>query len=480
MNWLLNETETLTKSQEETYKVLLSGKNVFINGNAGTGKSFIIQKYIKNMRQLGKKVVVTAPSGIAALNIGGYTIHRSFKVPVELSKLTKDDKRIKPNKVMENADIVIIDEISMVSYELFRYISLQFFKSKNIRNKQMIVIGDFFQLPPVLKAADKAVLSKRFLDYKGGFAFNSPFWSDYNFQICTLNEIVRQSDEEYINKLNNIRVGNELSLPYFNNRVNSHNNNISNKIVRLFPTNAQVDNYNNSQLDLLTTPKEIFTTTVHEYIGKVGEGDYSAPKELHLKVGARIMTLINDKEKRYSNGSFGTVINIDIYKEIITVELDTGKLVDISKFIWEIKKPKVKEVYNIDGKLETIIEDQLIAEIIQYPLKLAYAVTIHKSQGQTFDQVVIDPSCFAYGQLYVALSRCTNVNGLYLLKEIDKNSLIVSQDVVDFYTKNGILKDGIVGELTEEYIKIEVPKKYEKRIRDYLDLLMKQEVINDN
>lgn len=466
-----NDTYIFTKDQEKVYDTLKQGKNTFINGHAGTGKTFVLTKYIDEMREMGKNVVVTAPSGIAAINIGGTTIHRAFKVPVELSKIAKQEKDIKPNKVMKSADIIVIDEISMCSFEVFRYISVEFFKCKDFKKKQMIVIGDFFQLPPVVAKNDLRILRNNFPNYKEGFAFETTEWDRYNFEVINLNEVVRQKDLEYINELNKARVGDTSCLQFFNKNVNFNHASIPVETLRIFPTNKQVEEYNNEQLDLIKEKPKMFKAIVFDSNNELKASDFVVPKELVLKVGCRVMAVVNDKEMMYQNGSLGTVTYIDNSGNFVGVRFDNGCETTIERHDWKIKRPRVEKEINEMGDVVDRIVDETIGLIEQLPLKLAYAVTVHKSQGQTFERMVLDPYCFTNGQLYVALSRCTNIEGLTLTKEIKTSYLTASEDVKEFYKRHNLL--GEVGQesSTSEYTYLKIPNKYLKQVEEFLRTL---------
>lgn len=411
----------LNQQQFYGYSIMMSGRNTFLTGKAGVGKSFVLNKFIEDSQEEGKNVVIVAPTGIAAININGVTAHRAFKIPIK--PLVEDAKKI-PTTIKE-ADIIVLDEVSMARLDLFDYIAKIIIQASNYRVKyldkkpiQFIVSGDFFQLPPVLVDRDRDILE----DYYGrtidkGFAFESEYWDYFDFTNVVLSEVVRQSDINFINALNMTRVGDSRGLRYFWQNSSKY---AIDKAIMLCGTNKAAKDKNEYELSLIKNPEHVFETTI---IGEVKDSDKVVDDVLYLKVGARVMTLVNDPTLKYQNGSLGTITYIS--ENIIIVEIDsTGELVEIERASWDVKDYVLEK-----GKLK----QKVVGTYIQFPLKLAYAITIHKSQGQTYDAINLNPYCWDCGQLYVALSRVRSIDKLFMTQYPSERFLITSIDVINFY-----------------------------------------------
>lgn len=405
--------------QKLAYSVLTSGRNVFLTGGAGTGKSFVIQKYIEYCNDNNIDVAITAPTGIAALNIDGVTIHRAFKAP--LGPIIEPIKSVA--SILKDIRVLIIDEISMCRIDLFEFVIKQVIHANKFRRAhyiddiQLVVVGDFFQLPPVMRDEERDILEhyyNRRLTH--GFAFESKLWNACGFVNIILDEVIRQTDSEFIDNLNKIRIGNKFGLRYFDEK--SLNTEIKDAIL-LSGTNNAVKQRNEQELDKLKAKLVKYNANI---TGDVKESDKLTDDELKLKVGARVMTVINDQLDRFRNGSFGTVEKLS--KNEITVKMDSGDTVKIERYKWVIKGYSTS-----NGKLKV----GEVGTFEQFPLKLAYAITIHKSQGQTYDKVNLNPYCWDCGQLYVALSRVKSIDGLGLIQPIQPRYLVTSDEVKNFY-----------------------------------------------
>lgn len=411
--------DSLTPSQLNGYNIIIAGYNAFITGDAGTGKSFLLKKIIEYFEARELNVLITAPTGIAALNIDGSTIHRTFKIPTR--PLIGRPGAVRDEIKM--ADVIIIDEISMCRIDLFDYVSQQILRANEFRRHrgkrdiQLIVVGDFFQLPPVITDRDRDVLTAVYGDGLGdGYAFQSRFWNTFNFQNIVLREVVRQSDRDFVYWLNQARIGNVRSLDYFS--VCASPTHINNAIM-LCGTNNAANEVNTLELNKLHTQSVRYTSEID---GEVRESDKMTSDVLELKVGARVMTLVNDADDRYRNGSFGTITKLK--NDCVTVEIDGWGTVDIEYYTWDI----------IDYALVNgVISKRVLGHFTQIPLKVAYAITIHKSQGQTYEAVNLNPYCWDKGQLYVALSRCKSVQNMYLTNRLQYRFLVTSQVVKEFY-----------------------------------------------
>lgn len=414
-----------TADQQIAYDNMLAGKNVFITGEAGTGKSYVVNTYIKEMEKKNKNILVCAPTGIAALNVNGVTVHRAFKASVE-PQIVKHVANV-PDVVKE-AEVIIIDEISMCRIDLFDYIARVITRAEDIclKRKQVIVVGDFFQLPPVTTKNDYQVLKEIYPDYDNGFAFESDNWTDFEFETIILKQIMRQTDNAFITNLNKARIGDSRCISYFNQ--NAQKEQLENGIV-LCGTNKRVEEINQSELSKIDKKEKVYTAIVS---GEVKNQDKATSDEIKLKVGARVIILINDTENfNYQNGSIGVVTKLN--NQSIRVKLDyNNKVVTIESHEWAIEDYKVVEEV-VDNVKVKRIEKERIGTFIQMPVKLAYAITIHKSQGQTYDKVNLIPTSFDCGQLYVALSRVKSIEGLCLIRKMRREDLICHEKVRKFY-----------------------------------------------
>jgi energy-coupling factor transporter ATP-binding protein EcfA2 len=427
--------------------VLNTHHNVFLTGKAGTGKTTFLH-HIRE--QTSKKIAVVAPTGIAAINAKGATIHSLFQVPPQ-SVFTPDDQRLKRksssdktsiyntfkysrNKktLLEELDLLIIDEVSMVRCDLLDVIDkiLKAFgggsSSSPFGGKQVLLIGDPFQLPPIAKEDEWDILGRY---YDSPYFFSANSFKSRGTEFVELKKIYRQKgDQTFINLLNRSRVGkatlDDISL--LNAKVSPNFEFKNEGYVYLATHKILVQDTNQRELDSLPSRLITYQGTV---TGKFKEGDMPTLKELKLKKGAQVMFVKNDssREKRYYNGMIATVDELEENKIFVRLPNQDKILVEKTtweriKYQWDEKEKKVKEIR--DGSFT------------QFPIKLAWAITIHKSQGLTFEKVYasIDGS-FTHGQAYVALSRCTSLKGLKLESSIDKRVFIVDEEVLEFYNE---------------------------------------------
>lgn len=425
----------LTTEQQNAMDILESGANVFLSGEAGTGKSYVLNEFIRRYEKK-KSIIVCAPTGIAAINVGGATLHRVFKAPIGV--IRPGEYNSKPDDAVIKADIVIIDEISMCRFDLFEYIIRTIRCAESLRQqelnrdaltngtelvvnapKQIIVVGDFFQLAPVIAGNDREILFKYWDEnkYGCGFSFASDLWWELGFKPVVLTEIIRQrGDDSYIENLNKIRVGDPSGIGWFNAHVSRRP---IEGAINLCGTNRAADTINTEESEAL--PGE-FVEYYSQINGQVNESDKATSDILALKVGMQVMTLVNDMDAGYQNGSLGKVVAL--HEDMVEVRLDNGRLVKVIPYVWEIYG------YEIQGER---LEKVVLGDFKQIPIKVAYAITIHKSQGQTYSKVNVAPNCFAEGQLYVALSRAQSIDGMSLQYAIARNSLRTSAAVKEFY-----------------------------------------------
>lgn len=390
-----------------------SDKNLFITGPGGTGKSYLINQYVNETQN----VIVCGTTGMAAANIGGDTMHRIFALPVPAcgAKIQKiDQSRIKP---LIKADTVIIDEISMCRNDSFAFAMKVLKKAEKLKGKRirLIVVGDFFQLPPVVTKNDAKLLKKFKFDVSG-FAFTTKEWGACKFTVCELTEVRRQNDVDFIKQLHKARIADKSCIPYFNSFLVDVE---PEGVIRLCGTNAEVERINRLYLDSLPGTAVPYQSTKE---GRTSAG--YVDEIILLKDGAKVVFIANDVKCTFRNGEMGVIEKC--YPDHIDVNVN-GKHLHVYQHEFVNYEYKVKN--------NTLLRDE-VGVIKQIPVKLAAAITIHKSQGKTFDEMILTPKIFAAGQLYVALSRVTGPDGLYITEPVVEDYLITDKNVLKFY-KNG-------------------------------------------
>ena len=406
--------------------------NIFLTGKAGTGKTTFLREL---RRVLPKRMVVLAPTGIAAINAQGVTIHSFFQLglgpqlPNQQQNTQKHSFRKQKIRLIRSLDLVIIDEISMVRADILDAVDrvLRQFKDKTkpFGGAQMLMIGDMQQLPPVTKDEEWRLISQY---YQSPYFFSSNALQQSDFVTIELQHVYRQSDNLFLELLNKVRTNtiDEKSLQILNSRCNPTFVPDKNEgYIRLCTHNRQAEAINNRELEELKT-------TLHSFNADIS-GDFPATafpteKMLQLKVGAQVMFIKNDSSpaKEYFNGMIGEVEEF-IADHIIVRCLDSGKTLKVGRERWENIK------YTLDEKTKEITEE-IIGTFEQYPLKTAWAITIHKSQGLTFSKAIIDVQySFTHGQTYVALSRCKTLEGMVLNSPIPRSAIICDTLVEHFY-----------------------------------------------
>lgn len=422
----------VTKEFQHAFDVMNdSWDHVFLTGRAGTGKSTLLQ-YFRS--KTAKKHVVLAPTGVAALNVKGQTIHSFFGFTplIRLDRVRRAPAEKRP--LFRNLETVVIDEISMVRADLLDCVDKALRLNRDQPNVpfggvQMIFIGDLYQLPPVLTRHEEALF---FREYPSPYFFSANVMRDLELQLVELKKVHRQTQKEYVELLERVRTNTLLGedVQAWNTRHDPFFDPADDPgYIHLTTTNKMANQRNAYELKRL--PGKAVKLKARSS-GELPDRRMPSEPELELKEGARVMFTTNDSEKRWVNGTLGTIRRIKkkgLAKfPVLTVELEDGCDVEVSQHTWEMFE------YESSGDG---IEQSLVGSYTQYPLTLAWAVTIHKGQGKTFDNVLVDVGwgTFAHGQMYVALSRCTTFEGLVLLKPFAPKDVILDEVVERFMNR---------------------------------------------
>ena len=402
---------------------------IYLTGAAGTGKTTLIER-VKDECLLKKMVV--APTGVAALNIGGSTINSAFRIGFDTFPVIQESKDPRFKKLLKNLELLIIDEISMVRAPMLDAISetLQIHRnsSKPFGGIHVLACGDLFQLPPVVKENEESAIFERY-----GSVY---FFSADNFQAIEkplffelVSSFRQQDDKEFYNLLNNVRLGKNLESSI--NMINKtcHNPEFDTESSLIITSRKyRAEQINDEMLNRIDGPT---TAVKSKEQGELNENDLPAPRELRVKEDAKVMFIKNDPEGRWVNGTIGVVIDCsDKNKKVIKVK--------VGKEVFKVKREEWNKVRYVYDEYNDEMEEEVVSSFKQFPLKLGWAVTIHKAQGLTLDSCSVDlgEGAFATGQAYVALSRCKTLDSLNLYRELKVRDALVDPDIQDFHAEH--------------------------------------------
>ena len=411
-------------------------KNLFITGRAGTGKSTLLHLFKNTTR---KKCVVLAPTGVAALNVQGQTIHSFFGFPAKFFG-TDEIKKRRDTRLYKKLEVLIIDEISMVRAEMIdhidRFLRINRDDFRPFGGVQVVFFGDLFQLPPIVSTPEEQHFFQTYYETPYFFSakvfHNTPsvHYDNFEMEMLELKKVYRQEARHFIRLLDAVRLGtiDYDDLEDLNERV-VQNFKEKDYFITLSTRNAVVDEINSRELRNLPIGEFSYTAEIN---GAFDPKQYPTEGLLRLKLGAQVMFIKNDPKREYVNGTIGKVVKLTVDQIVVQVEERDGvmKNIEVEKQTWEI----MRYTLAADG---SDIKTDIVGSFKQYPLRLAWAITIHKAQGKTFDKVIIDLSggAFEVGQTYVALSRCRTLEGIVLKSKIQPRDIKVDERIVDFYER---------------------------------------------
>lgn len=417
-----------------------TNRHVFLTGKAGTGKTTFLNNFVKKSR---KKHIVVAPTGIAAVNAGGVTIHSMFGLPLRSfvptiertnTELANNISDLLPHfryrkeklKLLREIEIIIIDEVSMLRADVLDMMDWALRTARRNQQKfggvQMLFIGDLYQLPPVIRDNNEQILKKY---YPSIFFFDAKALEEIDLLTIELTKVFRQKDQDFLELLNAIREGKPEKIDFnlLNQRYFPDFEPQNETFVHLCSHNRMADEINQKKLDELKTPSYFYKASIY---GEFRESQFPNEQNLELKVGAQVMFIRNDSsaDKKYYNGKLAEISRLTKDKIYVILE-GSEEEISVKKEIWEQKK------YTLGSEKQ--IQEEVMGSFEQFPIRLAWAVTIHKSQGLTFDRLIIDAGkSFTSGQVYVALSRCRTLEGIYLKSKITPSVIFSNHTVSDF------------------------------------------------
>ncbi len=426
-----NPASAFDDTLEDILELLEEGSQhfIYLTGAAGTGKTTLIER-VKDECLLKKMVV--APTGVAALNIGGSTINSAFRIGFDTFPVIQESKDPRFKKLLKNLELLIIDEISMVRAPMLDAISetLQIHRnsSKPFGGIHVLACGDLFQLPPVVKENEESAIFERY-----GSVY---FFSADNFQAIEkplffelVSSFRQQDDKDFYNLLNNVRLGKNLesSISIINKTCHNPEFDTESSLI-ITSRKYRAEQINDEMLNRIDGPT---TAVKSKEQGELNENDLPAPRELRVKEDAKVMFIKNDPEGRWVNGTIGVVIDCsDKNKKVIKVK--------VGKEVFKVKREEWNKVRYVYDEYNDEMEEEMVSSFKQFPLKLGWAVTIHKAQGLTLDSCSVDlgEGAFATGQAYVALSRCKTLDSLNLYRELKVQDALVDPDIQDFHAEH--------------------------------------------
>jgi len=418
---ILNQVLALLDSKDQQF--------IYLTGAAGTGKTTLIERVLEENTL--KKIVV-APTGVAALNIGGSTINSAFRIGFDTFPIIQESNDPRFKKLLKNLELLIIDEISMVRAPMLDAISdtLKLHRNSNepFGGIHVLACGDLFQLPPVVKDNEINLIDEKYVSV---YFFSSKSFKEIeNPAFFELTYSFRQSeDENFYSLLNNIRLGDDLTETISSINRKCFNPDFESESSLIITTRKyRAEQINDEMLSLIDGPA---TSAAAEEHGELNENDLPAPRNLRIKKDAKVMFIKNDSEGRWVNGTIGIVANCSDKK---------GKFirVQVGEEIFKVKREEWNKIKYVYDEYSDEMEEEIVSSFKQFPLKLGWAVTIHKAQGLTLESCSIDlgDGAFATGQTYVALSRCKTLNSVNLYQELKERDALVDSAIKDFHKKN--------------------------------------------